>query len=370
MIRVISVVSNDIVTDNRIHKIATSLSENGYDVTIVGRQLRDSLSLTKRSYHTKRLRLLINKGPLFYVNLNLRLFFYLLGFKGQIILSNDMDTLPACYLVSVLKRKKLVFDSHELFSEVPELVHRPLIKNIWLMLESFLLKRIKYGFTVCQSIANHYQQKYGITFQVIRNMARFRYDHEFEENGNSSAETVIIYQGVLNLGRGLELMIQSMQYLTNTRLWLVGKGDIENELIQLTNKLKLTDRIDFLGRVAFENLWKYTSHADIGISLEENLGLNYQYALPNKLFDYLQARIPVVISDLVEMKEIVEKYDIGKIVYDRNPEKLAGLLNDMIDNELANGYYSTNLELAARELCWEREEEKLLDLFRNGRNSI
>ncbi len=368
MTSIVSVVSNDIVTDNRIHKIATSLRENGYYVTIVGRRLRDSLPLLERPYDTKRLRLLINSGPLFYITLNIRLFLYLLRFNGQIILSNDMDTLLACYLASRIKRKKLIFDSHELFSEVPELVNRPTTKKIWMSLENFLLRKVKHGFTVCHSIANHYKQKYDISFEVIRNLARFRYDHDFEEKKKESDETIIIYQGALNLGRGLELLIQSMQFIPDAKLWLIGKGDIEQKLKQLVHKLKLEHKISFFGQLALEKLWIHTSQADVGVSLEENLGLNYQYALPNKLFDYLQARIPVVISDLDEMKGIVEKYDIGKIVYERTPEKLASLFNGLTKNELATGYYKSKLELASRELCWEQEEEKLIKLFRRVSN--
>ncbi len=369
MIRIISVVSNDIATDNRIHKIAVSLGENGYNVTIVGRQLRDSLRLSERPYHTRRLKLLFNQGPLFYVNLNFRFLLYLLRFRGQIILSNDLDTLPACYIASKIKREKLIFDSHELFSEIPELVHRPATKKVWLSLENYFLKRIQSGFTVCQSIANHYKEKYGVSFEVIRNLARFRYNYEFEKIQKKSREKIIIYQGALNLGRGLELLIESMQFIPNAKLWIIGKGDIEHKLRKLVRKLKLVDRVDFMGRVSLEDLWNYTPIADIGVSLEENLGLNYRYALPNKLFDYLQARIPVVISDLDEMKRIVENFDIGKVIYERTPEKLAEVISGLIKNELKDDYYKPKLELAARELCWEQEEEKLLNLFRHERNS-
>lgn len=160
-----------------------------------------------------------------------------------------------------------------------------------------------------------------------------------------------------------------MQFIPNAKLWLIGKGDIEQKLRRLVHKLKLEDRVEFVGRISIEDLWDYTSMADIGVSLEENLGLNYQYALPNKLFDYLQARIPVVVSDLEEMKAVVEKFDIGKVIIERTPKKLAAEINKLIKNELKSDYYKPKLELAARELCWEREEEKLLNLFRHERNS-
>ena len=128
--------------------------------------------------------------------------------------------------------------------------------------------------------------------------------------------------------------------------------------------------MEFSGKVPIESLWKYTASADIGISLEEDLGLNYKYALPNKLFDYIQARLPVVISDLPEMKTIVTKYNIGKVLETRTPENLAATFRNVIESLKNNSSFNTNIELAARELCWEKEEDKLISLFRCVSTSI
>jgi glycosyltransferase involved in cell wall biosynthesis len=364
LIRVVSVVSNDIVTDNRIHKIALTLGLNGYEVTIVGRRLKGSLPLSDRPYSTKRFRLWFNKGPLFYLNLNICIFFYLLRSRAQIILSNDLDTLPGCYAASRILKKQLVFDSHELFPEVPELVHRPLVRKIWLYLESQLIRNIHYGFTVCNSIAEYYKNTYDVAFVTIRNMGRFRNDSEFKGVKKNTDTRIIIYQGALNLGRGLELAIESMKYLEGAKLWILGDGDIKLKLVKLAADLNLNDKVEFKGRVPIEALWHYTASADVGISLEENLGLNYQYALPNKLFDYIQARLPVAISDLPEMKAIVDRYHIGKVLEDRNPYNLADTLRELLDNMKNSTKFSSNIELAARELCWEREEDKLISLFK------
>lgn len=368
MIKVISVVSNDIVTDNRVHKIACSLGENGYRVKVVGRMLKYSKELHNRPYDTRRFSLWFNKGPLFYMNLNIRIFFYLVRRRPDIILSNDMDTLPACWLASRLRRTTLVFDSHELFSEVPELVHRPVIRRIWRTFEHLLIPRVKHGFTVSQPIADYYKEKYGVHFELIRNLGRFRYDHEFEGLEKDPKSTTILYQGAINLGRGLELAIRSMVLLEKSRLWIVGDGDIIRKLRQLVTRLGLNDKVSFMGRVPLEKLWDYTARADIGLSLEENLGLNYKYTLPNKLFDYIQARIPVVVSDLPEMVSIVEKHKLGKVLRNRKPAKLAALIKELLDERNKSIDLMANIELAARELCWEREEEKLIMLFKHARN--
>lgn len=366
---IISTVSNDIVTDNRIHKISSSLEANGFQVTIIGRRFKNSSTLLDRPYRTHRFRLWFNKGPLFYVNLNIRFFFYLLGAEASIFLSNDLDTLPACCLAAKLKRKKLIFDSHELYPEVPELVDRPRVKKFWLFLEKLLIKRIDAGITVSESIANFYKEKYNVRFEVIRNVSRFRYDQEFT-GVKKNSYTTILYQGALNYGRGIDLAIKSMQYIEDAKLWIIGSGNMNKKLRRLVSRLKLKEKVEFMGRVAFDDLWKYTPRADIGISIEEDLGLNYRYALPNKLFDYIQARIPVLISDLPEIKAIVEKYDIGKILKERSPRGFAALVHELIKEKSSSGEFNANRELAARELCWEREEDKLIILFKRAGKTV
>src|ERR1035437_8590299 len=169
MKRIILSVTNDLVTDQRVHRIATTLMNNGTKVTLVGRLLPKSLPL-QRNYRTHRMRLLFKKGPLFYAEYNIRLFFYLMFAKADILVSNDLDTLPANYLVSIIRKKVLVYDSHEYFTEVPELIYRRVTRNIWKKLEQFILPKIKYSYTVNNSIADIYNKMYNINMKVVRNM--------------------------------------------------------------------------------------------------------------------------------------------------------------------------------------------------------
>ena len=351
--------SSDMVTDNRVHKIASALVSDRYNVKVLSRKFSNSTNISGRPYFIKRYRLWFNRGPFFYANMNIRYFLYLLFTGCDIILSNDLDTLPACWLASAIKNKKLVFDSHELFPEVPELVDRPGVRKIWQLLEKFLVKRIDRGITVCRPIASYYANKYGKNFEVIRNAAPVIADFPEVEKDKK----VIIYQGVLNVGRGLELAINSMRFTHGVILQIIGEGDIRKDLHRLVSDLGLEQKVVFSGRLPIEKLRIHTIHASIGISLEEDLGLNYRYALPNKLFDYIQARIPVVVSDLPEMSSLVEKYGIGKVLKKRDPESLASLFSGMLDEEVPAGKYSKNLEKAAAELSWENEKEKLRGIF-------
>jgi glycosyltransferase involved in cell wall biosynthesis len=353
--RVILCVTNDLSTDQRLHKIATTLSEKlGYEVLLVGRKLKQS-PIIKRDYTTKRLRLIFKKGPLFYLFFNFRLVLFLIFKKVDIIVSNDLDTLPGCAIASRLKSSKLYYDSHELFTEVPELVERKRIQRIWEKLERRFVKRVNKFYTVCDPIADIYSQKYNKEVKVVRNLPLTRNGLEV----NKFQKNTLIYQGALNLGRGIELMIDTMQFLPNYQLIIVGKGDLEKELKVKAQKLG-ANNIDFKGYVSFEELHELTSMAHIGLSWEENLGLNYYYALPNKVFDYIQARIPVLVSNLPGLKSIIEEHRVGEMLNNRTPEKLAIQIEKLFEKRHT---FDNSLRNAAQKLTWENEQKILTDIY-------
>ena len=124
----------------------------------------------ERPYGTKRMKLLFEKGPLFYAEYNIRLFFFLLFHRANLLLSNDLDTILPNYFISKLKRCKMVFDSHEYFTETPELVHRPKVQKVWKRIEGFVVPKLNEMITVCDSIADLFRQKYGVKCHVIRNI--------------------------------------------------------------------------------------------------------------------------------------------------------------------------------------------------------
>lgn len=356
--KVIVSVTNDLATDQRVEKVCSSLQKNGFEIILVGRKLPHSLP-SNRSYKTKRFRLLFNKGFLFYAEYNFRLFWWLLFTKKDILLSNDLDTLLPNFLVSKLQGKKLVFDSHELFSEVPELVNRPFVKNVWMRLERWLYPKLKNTYTVCNSIADIYNTSYQTNFKVVRNIPT----KKEVAQGSAPFKTgkkIILYQGALNVGRGLELMINTIPFLDDFIFVIIGSGDIEENLKQHVSHQNLEEKVTFLGRLSPKELQKITPTASVGISLEEDLGLNYRFALPNKLFDYIKAEVPVLVSDLPEMKQIVSDYNVGEVVAKRTSKNIAKQIKN-----IANSDYSNQLKKAKNELIWANEEQVLLSIFEN-----
>lgn len=357
--KVIISVSNDLISDNRVHKVATSLSKSGFNVLLVGRKFTNS-SPINRIYKIRRFRLIFNKSALFYAELNFRLFFFLLFHKTDILLSNDLDTLSANFLVSRLKKVRLVYDSHELFTEVPELINRPKTQKIWLKIEKKILPKIYFAYTVCQSIADYYENKYNIKMGVIRNIPICI---NIGKKDITKTKRILIYQGAINIGRGLEEAIEAMQYLSNYELWIIGSGDIENELKEISKNLGLQKKVKFLGRKKLEKLAQYTVQADLGLSIEKNLGLNYYYALPNKIFDYIQAEIPVLCSHLPEMSNIIKKYNIGSVLESHKPKQIATQIISIFENKKQIIEWNNNLKEAKKELCWQNEEKKLMRFF-------
>jgi glycosyltransferase involved in cell wall biosynthesis len=363
--QIVLAVTNDISTDQRLIRTAITLSCMPARVTIIGRRQGD-LILSLPGIQTTRMRLLFNRGPLFYAEYNIRLFFRLLFAKADVYTANDLDTLPAVYLAARLKNKAVVYDSHEYFTEVPELMGRNLVQGLWQRLEALMLPRIRFSSTVSSSIAGAYHQKYGITMEVIRNLP-VRKDMPLQDTpADRNLPHTILYQGSLNKGRGLELAISAMKFMTGTTLKIIGSGDIENDLKELAKNLGLSEVVHFTGRIITEDLPYHTAGADLGISLEEDMGLSYRYALPNKVFDYIQAQIPVLVSDLPEMSQLVEKYGVGMVCKTREPEALAGIFTDMLTNREKRSHWKMNLVTASGELCWEKEAYKVVALYQKA----
>jgi len=364
---IISVVS-DLVTDQRVNRAATSLHNYGMEVILVGRELRKSLPLNNRPYRTKRFRLWFEKGPFFYASYNLRLFLFLMFNRADIYLSNDLDTLAANFIASKLRNVPLVYDSHEYFTEVPELVNRPFIKSVWLSIEKLIFPGLKHVMTVNDSIAKIYSEKYKVSVNVIRNLPvsgdsskpkAFRKDWGIPED-----KKVFLFQGAgINIDRGAEESIEAISYVDGAVLLFIGGGDVIDQSKEKVAERGLNHKVFFIPKQPMNELSGFTRMADFGLTLDKDSNLNYRFSLPNKIFDYIQANLPVLATDLIEVKRIVEKYDIGMITSSYDPQTIAIKMKEMMSDEMRIARWKKNLNIAASELCWENEEQKFLEIF-------
>lgn len=370
MKRAIVSVINDLSTDQRVHKVSATLHKLGYEVTLVGRKQRKSLPLDKRDYNTKRMFLLFEKGPLFYAEYQIRLFLYLLFHKADVLVSNDLDTLLPNYRISKLKRIHLVYDTHELFCEVPELQSNPFKKSIWKRMERRIFPKLNYIFTVNDSIAKIYNEEYKVAIKVVRNVPLLSSQKNIQlqsktELGLPSDKKIIVLQGAgINIDRGAEEAVQAMQFVNNAMLLIIGSGDVINTLKQMVNDLRLSDKVKFIGKVPFEKLLQYTRHADLGLTLDKDTNINYRYSLPNKLFDYIHAGVPVLASHLVEIKKIITQYNIGDCIDNHDPKHIAEKINGIFNNDSLLQTWKNNTQIAAKELNWEKEEQQLIEVYK------
>ena len=366
--RVFVSVSNDLFSDMRVDKICNTLVSMGFEVTLVGRKLSDSLELSPRNYQTKRIKLIFKKGALFYAELNLRLFFYLLFKKQGVLLSNDLDTLLANYWVSKLRGSELVYDSHEYFTEVPELKEGSFSKNTWLKIERFIFPKLKSVYTVCDSIAYTYKEKYGVDVKVVRNIPRRKEKVNYvsrAELGLPSDKHILLLQGAgINLDRGAEEMVEAMKYLPINYLFvIVGGGDVFEKLKEIIATNQLESKVLIKGKIPYQELVQYTHAADLGLSLDKNTNLNYEYSLPNKLFDYLHHETPVLASNLTEIRKIIEEHEVGWILKNHNPETIANQIQEIFEDMSNFEKKKRNTSAAAEKLTWENEELVLKQIY-------
>ena len=158
-----------------------------------------------------------------------------------------------------------------------------------------------------------------------------------------------------------------MKYVEGAQLVIAGDGDIKRDLERMVQREGLGEKVFFRGRLPLEELWKLTAGADLGVSVEEDVGLNYRYALPNKLFDYIQARVPVLVTRLPEMAAIVDHYQIGLTVDSPEPRLLAEAIKIGLFDPKRRRKWIANLEKAAADLTWEKEERVLREIFESFR---
>jgi glycosyltransferase involved in cell wall biosynthesis len=366
--RAIVSVTNDLYTDNRVNKICLFLEKQGYDVLLVGRRKKDSVELQPRTYQTKRFKLAKEKGAGFYALYNLRLFFFLVTKRASLLVSNDLDTLLANYAASKFKpNARLVYDSHEYFTEVPELIHRPRVQKLWVGIESWIFPKLKTIYTVNESIAQQYRDKYRKDVLVVRNISPSFKSSSLpskSELGIPENTFLIIIQGAgINVDRGSEEAIEAMKMIENACLMIVGDGDVVAQLKETVEQEGLSEKVRFYGKRPYVEMMAFTQHADVGLTLDKPTNMNYLYSLPNKVFDYIHASTPIIATDLVEIKRVIEQHELGTILIELTPENLAYAIRDLQENPSKLEQFKANCEEASKVENWENEQQILEEIY-------
>lgn len=359
--RIAVAVTNDLSTDQRVQRTISCVQGLGGEVTFIGRVLPNSQSFNP-GYSTKRFKLWFRKGALFYANYNLRLFWHLLVKPYDAYIANDLDTLLAIGLVSRLKGKPFIYDSHEFFTGVPEIQHSPFIKSVWRGIERTFYHTAVARITVNDSIAELLQDEYsGEKPHVVRNigMRPSQVQRSSRKELNLPEEAFIfINQGAgINVERGMEEAVEAIADIDNAVLLIVGNGDAVPGLKRTVDEKSLQSKVIFVPKMPYAELLSYTQAADVGLSLDKPTSINYTYSLPNKLFDYIHSDLPVLSSQVVEVKRIVEGYQVGLTVNSSDVDALRQGMREMM--KLGKSPFVDGLEKAKLDLTWDREKETL-----------
>jgi glycosyltransferase involved in cell wall biosynthesis len=352
-------VTSDPNLDQRMQRICTTLAENGYDITLVGRNMSDSHVSAPKKFKQKRIKCWFNKGKIFYFEFNTRLSAYLLFKKMDAICAIDLDTIHPCYTISRLKKIPRIYDAHEFFTELIEVINRPAIKKIWDAVEKRWLPKFKLGYTVSEGIAEEFKKRYGVHYQTIRNVPVLN-----ETEFTPLSEKFILYQGAVNEGRGLEYLVPAMKNV-NCKLVICGDGNFMPQLKKLISVNNVGDKIELRGWTTPDKLREISQQATIGIALAEKKGLNQWLALPNKFFDYIHAALPQITMNYPEYKKLNDQYHAALLIDDINPSTIAHSINELLDNEPKRNELKNNCVKARQELNWQKEEKKLVEFYKN-----
>ncbi len=375
MKKVVLVVLNDFTHDNRVLKEATSLSNNGYDVSVC-------------ALHEKHLQVFeeIGKIKVFRLKLKSRniskskivravkYFEFMFRFarkfkKTDIIHCNDLNTLPFALFLKIFynKRLKVVYDAHEHETQ-REYNSVGLIHKIYFKTEKFLIKYANVVITVSPSIAKEYAEDYNLSnVYLVHNCPHFqettKQDLFRKELGISSKSKIFIYQGGLSEGRGLLQIIDAFKQIENRNnkipkhvIIFMGYGPMEEKIKTLAGK---HNTIFYFPPQKQEDLIKYTNSADWGIIFNKNISKNHYYSLPNKLFESIMADLPIIATPLLELSNIINENKIGIIAKDFSTEALVEAIQETNNAQINKDSFKT----LKQKYNWESQEKILLEAY-------
>lgn len=356
--RIICTVTNDLNYDQRMIRICTSLATAGYDVTLVGFKRKKSKPLIPRPFKQVRLPIMVEQGKLMYAHYWFNLFFYLLFKKADVLCAIDLDTILPVYYASLLRGKKRVYDAHEIFTDLKEVISRPSVHKMWTWIGNHCVPHFKTGYTIGECYAEEFKKRYGVSYGVVRNATILK-----PLQLPAKPERFILYQGWVNVGRCFEQLIPAMQFV-DAKLIVCGEGNFYEQALTLAKEYKVEDKITFKGYVPPAELGSYTIGATIGITLFEDTSLSNRLSLANRFFDYMHYGVPQVCNSYPEYERINSQYEVASLVSTLTPESVAVAINRLLSDEAYYNRLQQNCLLAREKYCWQEEEKKLLDIYK------
>jgi glycosyltransferase involved in cell wall biosynthesis len=335
------------------------LVEAGFDVVLVGRVLPNSVPLKPMSFDQFRFKCWFNKGKLFYIEFQIRLFFFLISKPADCYVAIDHDTLLPNFIVAKMKGVKLVHDAHEYFVEVPELHHRNISRFLWDSIGNACIEQCDLVYTVADDLALELSNRYQAVFKTIRNVPPLLSNNQKQNIQHNPP--ILLYQGALNQGRGLEQLVLAVHQLP-VLLWIVGEGDLSQELRNLVAQEGLQEKVKFWGFIEPSGLKAITEQATIAYNLLEPNGLSYQFSLANKFFDYMHAGIPQLCANFIAYQKINELYPVA-LLLDCNTDSIVTAVEQLLSNKNLYETLKENCLKASKVFNLQVESTKLVSYY-------
>ena len=360
----VSVIS-DLTTDQRVIRICATLQKMGFNVFVIARCFNDSLPLDEYPFKATRIKCFFRKGIMQYAEFNFKLFCKLLFCKTDYLLANDLDVLIPNFIAGKIKNKFLFYDTHEYFTGVPELKNSHVKRKVWKFFEDIIFPKLPVVYTVNESVKNKYFEEYGNEISVVRNVPVTKKNSSILLPIKWENKTILLLQGAgVNEGRGGLELLEAMKYLPeNYLLVFIGSGTQWEAIKQKRIEWNLQDKVEMIDKLPPAGLQKYTALSHIGFSLDSFDDLNCLYNLPNKIFDYMHAGVPVIATAIPEVKYIVDKYRCGILIESNDAKSIAAAVINILHDETIYESYKLNCINAAKELCWENESKKLETIY-------
>ena len=352
-------VSNDLTFDQRVKKTCETLESLGWTPVLVGREMPDSKPW-QGPWKAHRLRLKAHRGPLFYASLQWELLAWLRRHEGEIdaIWCNDLDTLAPAVWHGKLP---VLYDSHEYFTEAAGLTGRPLRRAVWLTLERWAMRRLSCMITVNESIAAAYRNKYGLDVAVVRNMPRrqprvcVEGRDAFLDHGVPTDLPIALMQGAyMDRDRGAAQAVAALPEMKGVRLVLVGAGVEWDEASARVDDLEMEGRLHCIPKLPFDELRRLTASADVGLSLDQAGHGNYEMSLPNKLFDFMHAGLPMVVTARKEVAAIVREHELGEVIEEASPVAVRNAVMKVLS--MPKSDWQASLNAASEQFHWGVDE--------------
>ena len=296
---------------------------------------------------------------------HLALLFKMLEYRATVVHSHDVNTLPTAWLAAKLSRARLVYDAHEISTSREG--YKSLRKVVGFV-EKQLMPSANGTITTPDARAKYFARAYGVERPlVLQNRPRLiespPSNRIREELGLVEPWPIVLYQGGLQQGRGLEKLVRTAQHVPDCYFVLIGGGRLTQPLTQLAQELNLQHKVHFIPTVALAELPSYTASADVGVQPIENTCLNHYTTDSNKLFEYVIAGLPVIATDFPEIRRIVRSNDIGLLVPANNEQALSRTIIQLLEDPALRARFASNARKTAQNLNWESQEKCLVDLY-------